>query len=181
MTTKTPPHSIEAEQSVLGSLIMDGKSFEKIKDILKPSDFFRPIHRDIYAAIERLYYDESVIDLCTVTVFLKENDKINSDLNNVYIAELPITTPSALNIKAYADIVRERSILRQLIKTCDGVLEDTFGMAQNKIFRADDIKEALDIIATDSTQDDYLRYIQEDIVPLLVKMNDKINKLAEGK
>jgi replicative DNA helicase len=108
----TPPHSIEAEQGVIGGLMLDNLAFECIADILDPDDFFRREHRQIFLAIQALSLANKPFDVVTVS----------ENLNNVdeagglgYLAELAKNTPSVANILAYAEIVRERAHLRQLI------------------------------------------------------------------
>lgn len=114
---KLPPHSKEAEQSVLGSLMIDSRSWDQVADKISADDFYDPRHKFIFTAFEVLARRQSPFDVVTVLEVLKEQDKITAVGGEVYLFELSNNTPSAANITAYADIVRERSVLRQLIAT----------------------------------------------------------------
>lgn len=111
---RTPPHSIEAEQSVLGGLLLDNTALPKVAGILDPTFFFRADHREIYVAIASIIADGNPADALT----LAENLKIEGRLDNVgghaYIVSLALNTPSAANIGRYAEIVAEKARRRQL-------------------------------------------------------------------
>ncbi len=111
---KTPPHSIESEQSVLGGLMLDNNAWEKVADIITDSDFYRQDHRLIYHHICKLIEHNKPADVVTVA----ESLEISAELQNIgglaYIGAIVQNTPSAANIKRYAEIVRERSIMRNL-------------------------------------------------------------------
>lgn len=108
----TPPHSIEAEQSVLGGLMLDNEAWELIADTLGPEDFFKREHRLIYQAIEALAATNTPFDVVTVSESLTEIEEVGG---LGYLGELAKNIPSVANIEAYAEIVRERAHLRQLI------------------------------------------------------------------
>ncbi|PXW81582.1 primary replicative DNA helicase [Nitrosomonas sp. Nm84] len=111
---KTPPHSIESEQSVLGGLMLDNNAWEKVADIITDSDFYRQDHRLIYHHICKLIEQNKPADVVTIA----ESMEISAELQTVgglaYIGTIVQNTPSAANIKRYAEIVRERSIMRNL-------------------------------------------------------------------
>jgi len=113
--TEVLPHSIEAEQSVLGGLMLDNNSWGKIADRIAGSDFYRKDHRIIFEAMSVIINREQPLDTLTLAETLKEQNKLDAAGGEGYLFNLAKNTPSATNIKAYADIVRERSILRQLI------------------------------------------------------------------
>jgi replicative DNA helicase len=108
----TPPHSIEAEQSVLGGLMLDNEAWELITDTIGPEDFFKREHRLIYQAIETLAATNTPFDVVTVSESIAEIDEVGG---LGYLGELAKNIPSVANIEAYAEIVRERAHLRQLI------------------------------------------------------------------
>ena len=113
---KVPPQSIEAEQSVLGGLLLDNSSFDRIADALSADDFYRREHRLIYNAISALCQENSPADVVTVTEYLEKRAELDHAGGLAYLGTLANNTPSAANIAAYAAIVRERSILRRLIQ-----------------------------------------------------------------
>ncbi|MEZ5536953.1 MAG: replicative DNA helicase [Thiolinea sp.] len=112
---KIPPHSIEAEQSVLGGLMLDNEAWMSVGDRLAEEDFYRQDHRLIFRSIAWLASNQKPLDVITLSEWLKENEQLNDAGGLSYLATLAKDTPSAANIVAYADIVREKSILRQLI------------------------------------------------------------------
>lgn len=111
---KLPPHSIEAEQSVLGAILLEPDSIIKASEIISPGDFYRSSHRIIYSACLEVYEDQSIIDI----MCLQERLKAKNELDNIggisYLADLLNTTPTAANIIHYAKIIREKAILRRI-------------------------------------------------------------------
>jgi replicative DNA helicase len=112
---KVPPHSIEAEQAVLGGLLLSPKAWEQVADVLHEADFYREDHRLIFRAVHELGDRSKPCDALTVTEWFEANGLVDRIEGGAYIAQLASSTPSAANISAYAEIVREKSILRQLI------------------------------------------------------------------
>ncbi len=112
---RLPPHSLEAERSVLGGLLLVPEAWDKVADKLSEKDFYRNDHRLIFRAIAALNADNQPSDVITVSEWLKVHH-LDTDAGGVdYLTEIAATTPGAANIEAYADIVREKSILRQLV------------------------------------------------------------------
>ncbi len=123
---KIPPHSIEAEQSVLGGLMLDNEAWMLIGDKLTELDFYRQDHRLIYRAISTLATQQKPLDVITLSEWLKENRQLDDAGGLAYLATMAKDTPSAANIAAYADIVREKSILRQLISVGTEIADSAF-------------------------------------------------------
>ncbi|MDP1573464.1 MAG: replicative DNA helicase [Coxiellaceae bacterium] len=125
--TKIPPHSIEAEQAVLGALMLDHRAWDEIADRISHSDFYRGDHQVIFEAIATLVGRSQPFDALTITEILKSTHQLSVlPTGEAYLYELAQNTPSAANIKAYADIVRERSVLRQLISVGADVTNSVF-------------------------------------------------------
>ena len=125
--TKIPPHSIEAEQSVLGALMLDHRALDNIADRLSTNDFYRQDHRAIFDAILTLSGRNQPFDVLTITEVLKSENKISLlPSGETYLYELAHNTPSAANVIAYADIVREYSVYRQLIHVGTDVANSVF-------------------------------------------------------
>ncbi len=136
---KVPPHSIAAEQSVLGGLMSNGQAWDDVLDRVREDDFYRPEHRLIFRGFESLSRADKPFDVLTIKEHLQQNDQLQSVGGEVYIYELANNTPSVSNITAYADIVRERAILRRLI----GASQEIADSAWNTQGRS--VKELLDI------------------------------------
>lgn len=111
---KTPPHSIESEQSVLGGLMLDNHAWEKVADIITDSDFYRHDHRLIYHHICKLIEQNKPADVITVAESMENSAELQTVGGLAYIGTIVQNTPSAANIKRYAEIVRERAIMRNL-------------------------------------------------------------------
>ena len=113
---KVPPHSIEAEQAVIGGLLLDNQAWDRIADRVTEADFYRHDHRLIFRAIADLAERHQPFDVVTLSERLEAEGKLQDAGGLSYLGTLAKDTPSAANITAYADIVREKSILRQLIR-----------------------------------------------------------------
>lgn len=112
---RTPPYSVEAEQSVIGGLLLDNRAWDQVADRLTEGDFYRQDHRVLFRAIATLVERGQPFDVVTLSESLSQQRDLENAGGLAYLSELARNTPSAANIRAYADIVRERSILRQLI------------------------------------------------------------------
>lgn len=112
-----PPQNIEAEQSVLGSLMLDKDAIAKIADLLKPGDFYRNIHNDIYQAMAELYERNEPIDLLSLTSRLQDKKLLEKIGGSSYLTTLTNTIPTAAHIVHYAKLVKNKKILRDLIST----------------------------------------------------------------
>jgi len=123
---KLPPYSVEAEQSVLGGLLLDNTAWEKIADVLADSDFYRADHRLIYRHISMLVEDNKPADALTVSESLERSAKLGDVGGQAYIGSLALNTPSAANIRRYAEIVRERAIMRRLADVGTSITESVF-------------------------------------------------------
>ncbi|RJQ46542.1 MAG: replicative DNA helicase [Gammaproteobacteria bacterium] len=123
---KVPPHSIEAEQSVLGGLMLDNRAWDYIADLVREEDFYRRDHRLIFRAVSSLAERSQPYDVVTLSEWLDSHQELDSAGGLAYLATLAKNTPSAANIKAYAAIVRERSILRQLIEIGAGITSQAY-------------------------------------------------------
>src|SRR5690242_4898492 len=123
---KLPPHSLEAEQSVLGGLMLDNDAADKIGDVLGADDFYSDAHRIIYRHVTHLIADGRPADVVTVSQALASTQKLDYVGGLAYLGALAQNVPTAANIRHYANIVRERSILRQLAATATDIAESAF-------------------------------------------------------
>ncbi|HLA34891.1 MAG TPA: replicative DNA helicase [Rhodocyclaceae bacterium] len=135
---KLPPHSIEAEQSLIGGLLIDNSAWDRIGDVVRETDFYRDDHRRIFRHIGKLCQLARPADVVTVFESIEQSNEIDQTGGLSYLAEIANSTPSAANIRRYAEIVRERAILRQLVTVGDEIA----GNALNPAGR--DVKQLLD-------------------------------------
>lgn len=140
-TVKIPPHSIDAEQSVLGGLMLDNRAWDQIIDRLRENDFYRNEHKIIFRIMSRLVEQDKPLDVLTVSEALRELHELDQVGGEVYLFELANNTPSAANITAYADIVRERSVLRQLISAANDIANNAFNAQGRSIVELLDAAE----------------------------------------
>ncbi|MGL9769482.1 MAG: replicative DNA helicase [Sodalis sp. (in: enterobacteria)] len=143
---KIPPHSLEAEQSVLGGLMLDNERWDNVAERVSGNDFFNRPHSFIFGEMQRLLELNKPIDLITLSESLEQKGKLEAVGGFAYLAELSKNTPSAANISAYADIVRERAVLREMISVAHEIAdagydpqgrssEDLLDLAESRVFR----------------------------------------------
>jgi len=123
---KVPPHSIEAEQAVLGGLMLDNNAWDHVADRINEDDFYRRDHRLIFRAIVGLSENNQPFDAVTVSEWLERNQELTNAGGLAALGALVKETPSAANIQAYANIVRERSVVRQLITVATEVADAAY-------------------------------------------------------
>ena len=128
--SRIPPHSKEAEQSVLGSVLIDKDAIIKIIDLIQPDDFYYDIHKMVYEAMVDLYNRHDPIDLLTLANALGERKQIDTIGGPAYLAELTSTVPTATHVFKYAQIVKDKATLRKMIKA--GNVITACGFSENE-------------------------------------------------
>lgn len=123
---RVPPHSVEAEQSVIGGLLLENEALDKVADILSPNDFYRHDHKTIYLHIAKLVEHNKPADIVTVAESLENNAELSEVGGLAYLATLAQSTPTAANIRRYAEIVHERAVMRQLVTVGSGIAESAY-------------------------------------------------------
>lgn len=123
---KVPPHSIQAEQSVLGGLLLDNQTWDSVADKVTENDFYRRDHRLIFRSIAQLAEKQDPFDVVTLSEVLETTGELQDVGGLAYLSMLARDTPSAANIVAYANIVRDRSVLRQLIHVGTEISDSAF-------------------------------------------------------
>ncbi|MGC9100556.1 MAG: replicative DNA helicase [Caldisericum sp.] len=141
---RLPPYSIEAEQSVIGSMLIDDEAVLKVLEILRPEDFYRPEHEEIMRAIFELTTENVPIDIVSVTDKLKSMDKLDFVGGTTYIMQVASSVPNAANVEYYAKIVKTKALLRELIKAGAEIselgfnesmdIDEVLNLAEQKIF-----------------------------------------------
>lgn len=176
---KVPPHSIEAEQSVLGGLFLDKDALIKVVERVQADDFYRQDHRTIYNAINALDGEGKPFDLVTVAEWLESHQQLDDAGGLSYLAALAENTPSASNVGVYADIVRKRSILRQLISATVKINETVFnpmGFSSEQVL--DFAEQTIFEIAEQETRG---KRVYNSIKDLLVGALDRVDELYRKK
>ena len=175
---RVPPHSIEAEQSVLGGLLLDNSAWDRAGDLLTDSDFYRFEHRLIYAAIGGLVTATKPADVITVFEQLQMLGKADECGGLVYLNALAQSVPSAANLRRYAEIVRERAILRKLIAASDEIATTAFNPQGRQV--AQILDEAEGAILKIGEEGSRARQGFQSMDQLIVQLIDRVNELHEN-
>jgi replicative DNA helicase len=185
---KVPPHSIEAEQSVLGGLMLDNEAWLQVSERLTEGDFYRRDHNEIFRAVEALANQGKPYDVVTLAEWLQNNELLEAVGGLQYLAELSENTPSAANIAAYADIVRERSVLRSLVRAGTDIAESgyrTEGRSADELLDAAE-RLVFDIADRETRSNRGFKRIKEllvgalDRIDLLFQRDNPITGVATG-
>lgn len=126
MAIRIPPHNLEAEQSILGGLMVDPYAFDQASAHISENDFYKPAHRKIYSAISELYAKSQPIDIITVSNLLTDKHELDGIGGPAYLAEVMNSTPTAAHVETYAKIVKEKSLLRTLIHMSGEIVEKAY-------------------------------------------------------
>ncbi|MFK4752669.1 MULTISPECIES: replicative DNA helicase [Oceanospirillaceae] len=171
---RTPPHSVEAEQSVLGALMLDERAWESVSETLRDNDFYRHDHRLIFRAISHLSSVEQAIDVVTVAEELEERGQLESINGGSYLARLVDMTPSIENCDAYAEIVRERSQQRRLIEAASDIMQKAYEPGGDETLTLiSDAEKAIAEIAEGNRKDGG----PEKVAPILKKTLDQLDQM----
>jgi len=175
---RIPPHSIEAESSVLGGLLLDNGAWDRVGDLLTDSDFYRYEHRLIYASIGGLVNATKPADVITVYEQLQAQGKADEIGGLAYLNSLAQYVPSASNIRRYAEIVRERSILRKLVAASDEISTQAFntqGKAVDKIL--DEAEQKIFNIGEEGSR---MKQGFQSMDSLAVQLLDRVQEMADN-
>ncbi|MCR1833716.1 replicative DNA helicase [Oceanobacillus caeni] len=123
---RTPPHNMEAEQSVIGAVFLEPEAFSTASEKLVPEDFYRAAHQRIFAAMMKLADRGEPIDVITVTSYLNDAKQLDEVGGVVYLTQLAESVPTAANIEFYCKIVEEKALLRRLIRTATDIVTSSF-------------------------------------------------------
>jgi replicative DNA helicase len=172
---KLPPHSVEAEQSVLGGLLLENTAWERIADLVNEQDFYRADHRTIWRQIIRLIEANKPADVITVAESLDSFNQLEETGGLAYLTLLAQNTPSAANIRRYAEIVRERSVLRHLATVGTGIAEAAYNPEGRSATEILDAAEAqvFEIKEAGARSSQGFQSLQ----PLLVQVVNRIDEL----
>jgi replicative DNA helicase len=174
---RVPPHSVEAEQSVLGGLLLDNLAWDRAADLLTESDFYRYEHRLIYAAIAALVQHSKPADVITVFEKLQGLGQESDAGGLAYLNALAQSVPSAANMRRYAEIVRERAILRKLIAASDEIATSAFNPQGRQVAQV--LDEAESRILKIGEEGARQRQGFQNIANLVVALMDRVNELHD--
>jgi replicative DNA helicase len=158
---KLPPQNIEAEESVLGALMIDKNAIINVADILAPEDFYKPAHEKIYDAILELYKKTQPIDIFTVTNKLKESGILKDLGGSAYLTKLIESVPTAAHVGHYAQIVKEKKILRDLINASGDISEKAFSSGEDLGEMLDDVEKRIFSISQKSIPQKFTNISEE--------------------
>ena len=181
----TPPHSLEAEKSILGSMLLSHTAVEQAMETLDASDFYLARHQDIFQAAKGLYDRGEAIDSVTVIDALDRMGKLAAVGGVMYITELSLYVPSAANAAHYIKIVEERSVMRQLIEASTAIASDAFSGEKSLEQMLDDAERAIFNISMKKTSDT-LVHISETVLTCynrvgeLMKLNGALTGVTTG-
>ncbi len=175
---RIPPYSLESEQSLLGGLMLENKSWDNIADILSKDDFYRSEHKIIFSAISDLIEHDKPADILTVREYLSNDSKIANTSSFEYLVKISTNTPSIANIKVYAAQVREMSIKRSLLDSARAIADKVYkkdGSHYNDILDFAE-KEIFHIAENLVNSDEHSIYIKDAIKEVV----NKIQKIQDG-
>jgi len=175
LALKVPPHSIEAEQSLLGGLLLDNGAFDKIADIVTAEDFYRDDHRRLYRQISRLIEEGKPADVVTVSEAVEAGEDKDRTGGPAYLGSLAQNTPSALNIRRYAELVRERAVQRRLAHVATEIAESALSPSGKDIGQLLDEAESRILEVGEKGQRGTQGF--EEIQPVLARVFERIDHL----
>jgi len=175
LALKVPPHSVEAEQSLLGGLLLDNQAFDKIADLVAAEDFYRDDHRRIFRHIARLIEQGKPADVVTVAESVETGEDKDRTGGPAYLGSLAQNTPSALNIRRYAELVRERSVQRRLAQVATEIAEAALSPAGKDVGQLLDEAETRILEVGEKGQRGTQGF--EQIQPVLARVFERIDHL----
>ena len=177
---RIPPHSVEAEQSVLGSILLDKEAMISVSETLVPDDFYKEAHKVIYESMLKLYNSQSEIDLITLTDELRDQGYLDDIGGIAYITSLSTVVPTTSNIKYYVNIVKEKSISRQLISAANDIINLGYdGSAKVEYVLENAEKKIFDISQERATNDfQPINQVISEAISMLEKLYEEKNDVT---
>lgn len=174
--SRIPPHSMEAEQSVLGSMLLDKESVAAATDFLRGEDFYAQSHKEIFEAIIEVFDQNEPVDLVTVVEQLRQRGTLEAVGGVGYVNDLSMAVPSTANIRYYVGIVEEKSILRRLIAACNDVIRESYEAREEIEMIVDHAEKKIFEITQRNTTSDF-----EPIKTVLLDTYSRIEELSKNK
>lgn len=168
---RLPPQNIEAEASVLGSLMLDKDAIIKVADFVKVGDFYKNDHNDIYEAMLALYEQREPIDVLSLANRLEEQGKLDAIGGSSYLASLVNSVPSASNVVHYAKVVQKKALLRRLITAASEIVEMGYDESEDVDNILDSAEQKLFAISQ--------KYLKQDFIPIKSILEAAFNRIDE--
>ncbi len=168
---RVPPQNIEAEKSVLGSIMIDKDAIVKIADFLLPGDFYKNDHQIIYEIMLGLYEEREPIDVLSISNKLEENKKLKEIGGSSYLASLVNTVPSASHVLHYAKVVQKKGMLRRLISAANHIVEMGYSETEDVEKLLDEAEQKLFKVSQ--------KYLKQDFLPIKSILEDAFNRIDE--
>jgi len=175
---RVPPHSIEAESSVLGGLLLDNTAWDRVADLVSANDYYRHEHQLVYGAVAALINANKPADVITVFEHLQSHGKADEVGGLTYLNALAQYVPSAANIRRYAEIVRERAILRKLISVSDEIATNAFNPKGKPV--ASILDEAEQKIFNIGEEGSKMKQGFQSMDTLVVSLLDRVQEMADN-
>ena len=176
MEQRIPPQNVEAEQAVLGAMMLDHNAVITAMEVLQPHDFYREIHRTIFEAMENLHRENKEIDLITLPEELRRMKKLDAAGGLEYVLSLPNLVATAANIEYHANIVKDKAMTRDLITTCTDLTTEAYDGAKEADELIDDAERKIFHLAENKKSGDF-----DPVGKVVEDTLDKISKLYENK
>ncbi len=174
--SRMPPHNIEAEQSVLGCMLLDKESIAVATDFLKGEDFYADSHKEIFESMMDIYDRGEPVDLVTVSEQLRQRGTLEAVGGVAYISDLSMAVPSTANVRYYVGIVEEKSILRRLISACNEVIKQSYEASEDIELIIDYAEKSIFQVTQRNTISDF-----EPIKTILLDTYARIEELSKNK
>ena len=174
--SRMPPHNMEAEQSVLGCMLLDKESVATATDFLKAEDFYADAHKEIFESMLDIYDHGDPVDLVTVTEQLRQRGTLEAVGGVAYISDLSMVVPSTANIRYYVSIVEEKSILRRLISVCNEIIKQSYEAREELDLIIDHAEKSIFQITQRNTSSDF-----EPIKTVLLETYARIEEMSKNK
>jgi replicative DNA helicase len=174
--SRMPPHNMEAEQSVLGCMLLDKESVATATDFLKAEDFYAEAHKEIFESMLDIYDHGDPVDLVTVTEQLRQRGTLEAVGGVAYISDLSMVVPSTANIRYYVSIVEEKSILRRLISVCNEIIKQSYEAREELDLIIDHAEKSIFQITQRNTSSDF-----EPIKTVLLETYARIEEMSKNK
>ena len=174
---RVPPQNLEAEQSVIGGILLDNQALNSVLEVLHVEDFYSEAHRKIFAAIIELYDRNEPSDLITLSNMLKSKNQLDQAGGASYLSSLADNVPSAANIDHYSKIVKEKSILRNLISTATDILSKSYNPGTDIDIVLDEAEQAIFDISENKIRPSFSPF--KDIIKESIKTIERLYERKE--
>jgi replicative DNA helicase len=173
---RIPPHNLDAEQSVLGSMLLDKEAVAAASEVLQGEDFYSDAHKEIYEAILDTYDQGKPVDLVTLAEALRQRGSLEAVGGGTYISDLSISVPSTANVRYYIRIIEEKSILRKLISASNEIIKESYEASEDLDIIIDHAEKKIFDISQKKNKQSF-----ESIKTILLETYSKIEEMSKNK